>query len=312
MGDEAGKARQRFWLGKKGLKRKKKKRETKRICLHYTTGLGTLNRGLLRCAPPMLTARPPAAALACAPKPSTRRKRFQGCFAIGSSPSASFIFFLTLYINTFLPHTQSQEGHSCTVPHRHSLNNRVQTQVAGSPQSLRAPSGKSFSEAPSDLKRGVWEGGCLFRLVSLHKVPAVPQRFKVPREQPGLAHTPLTSQPIRPWGRAMAPGCLGPVAQGAAEHACPVEAAWAHGCRAGLPTPQGRVRPCRRDGWCVGCGDFPPHQDQQTRHPSKAQTGLGCSPAPGAPILGWHHPRPWLAVWADCCPWRTRQEEPQG
>lgn len=143
MGDKAGKARQRFWLeqkkmGSKGRK-KKKKRETKRICLRYTTGLGTLNRGLLRCAPPVLTARPPAAALACAPKPSTWRKRFQGCFAIGSFPSVSFLVFLTLYMNTFLPYKQSQRDHSCTLPHRNSLNNRAQTQVASCPDSQSSP-----------------------------------------------------------------------------------------------------------------------------------------------------------------------------
>lgn len=64
----------------------------------------------------------------------------------------------------------------------------------------------------------------------------------------------------------------------------------AHGCRGRLPTPQGQVRPWRRDGWCVGCGDFSPHTRRADQPPSKAQRGLGCSPAPRSSYFG-------LAAW---------------
>lgn len=65
------------WNKKWAQKEEKKKKETKRICVRYTTGLGTLNWGLLRCALPlMLTAHPPATALACVPKGAHGGKGF--------------------------------------------------------------------------------------------------------------------------------------------------------------------------------------------------------------------------------------------
>lgn len=78
---------------KREAKKKKEKRETKRICLHYTTGMGTLNWGLLQCGPPEAGSMSYCFCPSFAPNPSVVRKRFQGCFATGYFPSAGYMVF---------------------------------------------------------------------------------------------------------------------------------------------------------------------------------------------------------------------------
>lgn len=77
--------------------RKKKKKGDKEDLSVLHNGARDAELGVVAvCSPPMLTARPPATAPACAPKPSTQRKTFHGSFAIGSFRSASFVFFFFL------------------------------------------------------------------------------------------------------------------------------------------------------------------------------------------------------------------------
>lgn len=70
-----------------------------------------------------------------------------------------FFFFYSLYKYLFAPYPK-QGDHSCTMPHRHSLNNCIQTQVASCPDSQSSPRQIFFRGAVRFKRWGV--GGWLF------------------------------------------------------------------------------------------------------------------------------------------------------
>lgn len=118
----------------------------------------------------------------------------------------------------------------------------------------------------------MWGGGCFFQPGEFAQGP-----FKVPWEQPGLARTPLTRLLSRPWGGAVAAGCLRPGEQ----QNTPAQS-WRRGhtgVERGCPRPRDKFgRYCRRDGWRVGCGDFSPPPGPANQPPQKSPNGAGVQP----------------------------------
>lgn len=131
------------------------------------------------------------------------------------------------------------------------------------------PPSKSFSEAPS-----IWNPGrgraAVFSAQRVCTRSRLRRRvFKVPREQPGLARTPLPSRPGRPWGDRDGNGVSGATGPGSGRTRPPG--------RGGVGTrASSGAAPAAGTGSAVlsrrvvrgGAGDSPPHRGWQTGRPS--------------------------------------------
>lgn len=146
-------------MGSKGRKKKKEKGDKEDLCALHN-GAVDAESGFVAVCPPDAACTSSCLCPGLCPKAQHTEEKVSRLFCNSFLPFCQLRILLTLYRNTFLPHTQSQGDHSCIVPHTRTLKNRVQTQVPGSPDSQSSPRQIFFRGAVRFKTRGV--GGRLF------------------------------------------------------------------------------------------------------------------------------------------------------